>query len=343
MIMRNGKARPLTLAGAIFLLLTFISQPLQAAKYPDSSKSIEFVVPVGVGGGYDLYVRMIVPYLAKELGVKIRIKNEPGGAWLVGLSQIYKARPDGYTIGIWNPGLLMNDKDILGKVNYDMTTFTYLYRITNEPRVVIVKKDGPIKDFKDLLAKGKSRDFKVRASYAGGTALLDAKLMDSEWGIDTDKIPYKSGNDVRMAVMRGDTHYCVSGLGASAEVMSSERLKIILLLDDEPMVKVGEAQKLIKDYPELKSVPIPKDLGLKPLSYNSRSARAIIAPPGLPKDIKATLENALAKIMKNKELLELGFKTDRPLGIGQSGDDYLAQTKREKQALIKMKRMLEEL
>lgn len=340
---KNSRVTIGILIGMMFLLTTFVSPPLYAARYPDPSKAIEFIVPVGVGGGYDLYVRMIVPYLAKELGTKIRIRNEPGGAWLVGLGQIYKAKPDGYTIGIWNPGLLMNDKDILGKVKFDMTTYTYLYRITNEPRVVIVKKDGPIKDFKDLLAKGKSPDFKVRASYAGGTALLDAKLMDSEWGIDTEKIPYKGGSDTRMAVMRGDVHFCVSGLGAAAEVVSSGRLKVILLLDEDPMVKVGEAQKLIKDFPELKSVPIPKDLGLKPLSYNTRSARCIIAPPGLPKDIKATLENALAKVMKNKDLLELGFKTDRPLGVGQKGDDYRDQMKRDKQALMKMKHLIEEL
>ncbi len=330
----------------LLLLLTAVvafGAPAWAAKYPAPGKSIEFIVPVGVGGGYDLYVRMIVPYLAKELGAKIRIKNEPGGAWLVGLKQIYTAKPDGYTIGIWNPGLLMNDRDILGKVDYDMTTFTYLYRITNEPRVVIAKKDGPIKDFKDLIAKGKAKDFKVRASYAGGTALLDAKLMDAEWGIDTEKIPYRGGSDVRMAVMRGDTHFCVSGLGAAPESLASGRLKVLLLLDDEPMVKIGEAQKLIKDFPELKSVPIPKDLGLPPLSYNSRSARAIIAPPGLPTDVRKTLENALAKIMKDKGLIELGLKTDRPLGIGQSGADYLAQTKRDKQALMKMKKMLQEL
>jgi tripartite-type tricarboxylate transporter receptor subunit TctC len=329
----------------ISLVATVLIASMQPAEavYPDPSKTIEFIVPVGVGGGYDLYVRMIVPYLSKELGgTKIRIKNEPGGAWLVGLGEIYKAKPDGYTLGIWNPGLLIQDKDILGKVNYDMTTFSYIYRITNEPRIVIVQKNGPIKDFKDLLAKGKSPDFKVRASYAGGTALVDAKLMDSEWGIDTVKIAYKAGSDTRLAVLRGDVHFCVSGLTAASEVMSSGRLKIILLLDEEPMTQVGEARELIKEFPELKDVPIPSDLGLKPLSYNTRSARAIIAPPGLPKDIKDVLEAALAKVVSNPEVIELGFKSDRPLGTGQKGDEYAAQMKRDKEALIKMKNLLKE-
>jgi tripartite-type tricarboxylate transporter receptor subunit TctC len=325
----------------LVLAIVSLGEPVQA-KYPAPGKSIEFIVPVGVGGGYDLYARMLVPYLAKELDAKIRIRNEPEGVWLVGLKQIYTAKPDGYTIGVWNPGVLMNDRDILGKVDYDMTSFTYLYRITNEPRIVIVKKDGPVKDFKDLVAKGRSSGFKLRNSYAGGTGLLDAKLMDAEWKIDTEKIPYKSGSAGRMAVMRGDVHFCVSSLGAAPDILSSGRLKVILLLDDEPMEKVGEARTLIRDFPELKNVPIPKDLGLPPLSYNTRGARAIIAPPGIPKDVKKTLEAALEKIMKDKGFIELGFKADRPLGIGQNGDDYAAQMKRDKQALLKIKHLLAE-
>lgn len=324
------------------LALAALAVPAQAAKYPDPGKPIEFIVPVEVGGGYDLYVRMIVPYLEKELGTKIHIRNQAGGAWLVGLGEIYKAKPDGYTIGIWNPGVLINDKDILGRANYDMTTFTFLYRVTNEPRIVIIKKDGPIKDFKDLLAKGRSKDFKLRASYAGGTALVDAKLMDAEWGIDTTKIPYKSGSDTRLAVMRGDVHFCVSGLTAASEVESSGRLKVALLLDDEPMTSQAEAEKLLKEFPSLKSVPSYPEFGLKPLSYDSRSARAIIGPPNMPKEVRDVIEKAMEKVMANKELRENALKSDRPLGKGQRGEDYAEQMRKDKKFLVTIKDMLKE-
>jgi tripartite-type tricarboxylate transporter receptor subunit TctC len=104
------------------LIGLFAFLPNQAtAKYPDPSKSITFIIPVSVGGGYDFYSRLLAPFLSDELDVRIKIRNVPGGKWLVGLDKIYKAKPDGYTIGIWNPGLMMNDKDVLGKVNYDMT------------------------------------------------------------------------------------------------------------------------------------------------------------------------------------------------------------------------------
>jgi tripartite-type tricarboxylate transporter receptor subunit TctC len=305
-------------------------------------KPITIIIPVSVGGGYDMYVRMIAPFLSEELDTQVRIKNQPGGAWMIGLKQIYEATPDGYTIGIWNPGVLSNDKDVLGKADFDMTTYTFLHRITDEPRVVIVQSDGPIKDMKDLLAKGKDPNFKLRNSYSGGTALLDAKLMDSEWGINSEKIAYSSGSKTRLAVMRGDVHFCVSGLGSGMDAIPSGRVKFVLLLDDKHMSDVPEAKQWMKDYPELKDVPIPSDLGLPELSYNSKSARAFIGPPNMPKEIADTIEAAIAKCLDNKDLQKIGLKSDRPFGKGQSGADYKAKMVKDKATLVKVKHLLEE-
>ncbi|MDF1555432.1 MAG: tripartite tricarboxylate transporter substrate-binding protein [Deferrisomatales bacterium] len=328
------------------VLVLALSFSMSSATAADAAwkpeKPITIIIPVSVGGGYDMYVRMMAPFLSEELDTQIRIKNQPGGAWMIGLKQIYEAKPDGYTIGIWNPGVLINDKDILGKADFDMTTYTFLYRITDEPRVVIAKADGPIADFKDLLAKGKDPNFQLRNSYSGGTALLDAKLMDSEWGINSEKIAYSSGSKTRLAVMRGDTHFCVSGLGSGMDALPSGRVKFILLLNDKHMSDVPEAKGWMKDYPELKDLPIPSDLGLPELSYNSKSARAFIAPPGLPKEIKDTLEAAMAKCVANEDLRQIGLKSDRPFGEGQGGDEYLAKMQKDKAALIKAKDMLKE-
>lgn len=324
----------------LFAFMVLITPPAKA-EYPNPKKTIMFIIPVAVGGGYDLYTRMMVPFLSKELkNARIIVRNIPGGAWMIGLTKIYRAKPDGYTLGIWNPGLMAQDRDVLGKVDFDMTTLTFLYRITNEPRVVITKTNGPIKDFKDLLEKGRSPDFKLRSAYSGGTALLDAKLLDTEWGIKSEKIPYSGGSKTRLAVMRGDAHFCVSGLGSGMDALPTGYVKFDLLLHDKPMTDVPEAAKWIKEFPQLGKVPIPADLGLKPLSYISRSARAIIAPPNLPKDIKATLENTIKKVMSNEKLRKLGLKSDRPFGEGQSGNAYAEKMRKDKANLIKIKHLL---
>ena len=71
-----------------------------APNYP--AKNISWIVPYGPGGGYDLYSRTISAQLPKYLPKKVRVvvRNIGGGGGLTGVAQIYKARPDGYTMGI---------------------------------------------------------------------------------------------------------------------------------------------------------------------------------------------------------------------------------------------------
>ena len=71
--------------GLVVLMLIglFALPPDQAtAMYPDPSKSITFIIPVSVGGGYDFYTRLLAPFLSDELDVRIKIRNVPGGKWL---------------------------------------------------------------------------------------------------------------------------------------------------------------------------------------------------------------------------------------------------------------------
>lgn len=341
--MRTARLSTLALAAVTALLLA--SGPLHreaaAAGYPDPATPIDFIVPYSVGGGYDMYSRMLTQFVSEDLGTRIRIRNIVGGESMVAMQKLHDAKPDGYTLAIWNPGFLIKDRDVLGKVDYDMTTFTFLYGFTDEPRVIIAEAGGPIADVRDFLEKGRSGTFPLRMSYSGGSALLDARLMESDWGLKMEKIAYSSGSKTRLAVIRGDVHITVSSLGSAVESLASGRAKILLLLNDKPITEVPEAKRWLKTYPALKDVPIPADVGLKPLTYYTKGARAVVAPPGLPDDVKKTLEDALARAIANKDLRKLGEKTDRPFGKGQSSAAYTERMKQNKATLVRIKDLIE--
>ncbi len=79
-------------------------------------KTDHFVVRYSPGGGFDAYARAIAPELEKALGVEVVVENIPGAGGQKGAATIYRADPDGYTIGIWNiPGLTV--PQLLGKAN----------------------------------------------------------------------------------------------------------------------------------------------------------------------------------------------------------------------------------
>ena len=95
-----------------------------AAGFPE--RDITFIIPNQVGGGFDAYVRAIAPVMEKYLPNKVNVVplNVPAGGGAKGVNQLYRARPDGYTIGILNvPGapamVLLPRGYVLGGVEPD--------------------------------------------------------------------------------------------------------------------------------------------------------------------------------------------------------------------------------
>src|SRR6266480_5361867 len=64
------------------------------------ARNIQFIIPYAPGGGFDVYVRVIAPVMEKYLPKKVSIVpvNVAGGGGAKGIGQLYRARPDGYTL-----------------------------------------------------------------------------------------------------------------------------------------------------------------------------------------------------------------------------------------------------
>src|SRR5262245_60310353 len=67
-----------------------------------AGKTVRMIVGSGVGGGYDVFSRLIAPYLAKTLGTTVIVENQPGAGGLVALNRLAVAPPDGLQISLTN-------------------------------------------------------------------------------------------------------------------------------------------------------------------------------------------------------------------------------------------------
>jgi tripartite-type tricarboxylate transporter receptor subunit TctC len=67
-----------------------------------SGKTVRMIVGSGTGGGYDVFSRMIAPYLAKTLGTTVIVENQPGAGGLIALNRLFTATPDGLQISLSN-------------------------------------------------------------------------------------------------------------------------------------------------------------------------------------------------------------------------------------------------
>src|SRR5438128_2438941 len=91
------RARQLV-AGLLIVAATLFlaTSPARAQAYPDHP--IRMVVPYSAGGVTDITARLVVPFIAQELGGTVFIDNRPGGASMIGTEIAAKAKPDGYTL-----------------------------------------------------------------------------------------------------------------------------------------------------------------------------------------------------------------------------------------------------
>src|SRR5690606_26955911 len=121
-----------------------------SAVYPE--KDINFVIPFSPGGGFDVYVRLVAPFVEKHLPNKVNVvpRNVPGAGGRKGLPQVYRAKPDGYNIVIVNvPGAMI--EPLIGtKVDYDLDKITWISRLSTDAYLLTVSSKSPIKSFAEF-------------------------------------------------------------------------------------------------------------------------------------------------------------------------------------------------
>src|SRR4051812_49156075 len=70
-------------------------------------KTVTYIVGTDAGGGYDTYSRLIARFMQKHLpGSRFIVRNVPGAGHIIGANEIYTARPDGLTIGMFDTALV---------------------------------------------------------------------------------------------------------------------------------------------------------------------------------------------------------------------------------------------
>ncbi len=214
----------LAATAAMILPASSAAQPVNFA-----GKTIEFVIPFGVGGGSDVWARFNAPFLTKYLpgNPNVVIKNVPGGGSTIGANQFASsAKPDGLTIlgtsGSTQFPYLLGDK----RVRYDYKDWNMIMAAPTGGVAYISPKFG-VKSAKDL---GKLKGQKLVYASQGATSLdLVPLLAFRQLGLDVQHVfGMKSRGEGRLAFERGE---------ATIDYQTSSAY----LKNSLPLVKEGKA------------------------------------------------------------------------------------------------------
>ena len=309
----------------VVLGLAVALHPAWAAEWP--TKEITLVVPYAAGGGYDVVARASAPYIEKHLPKKVSVvvKNVPGAGGKIGLIEMSRSKPDGYTIAVLDPADIAV-LEVGGQLKeVDISKLTWLGRLDKLP---------------DLWATGVKSGFKTPADFKGkptriagigpGTTFRTV-VVAKALGCDFRVVNYDGSNPAAVATAQGDIDaFMVNWVSVMRMVRANEGKLIPMFVAAQERV------------PQIKDIPSAKDLGVTVDDSVLGYAHILAAPSNLPPDIKKMWEETLMNVFKDPEWDAQMNKAGYPPS-GLTGDRMAAGVKQTLESTEKFKDIITNL
>ena len=291
---------------AAVTLLALLPASFAAAQSPAEfykGRNVELYVGYSVGGGYDLYARLLAKYMGRHLpGNPVIVpKNMTGAGSLRLANWLYNVAPkDGTVFGIIGRGTPFDP--ILGgeKAQFDGPKFTWVGSANNEVSVCVAWHTTGITKFEDLL----TRELVVGGTSSSADTDQFPKIVNGVLGTRFKIISgYPGGNDVGLAMERGEVQgrcgWSWSSVKSTHQKWYDEKKFSILM------------QLALDKHPDLPNVPLIVDLAkndeqrqiLKLIFARQVMGRPFLAPPGIPPARVEALRKAFMDTMNDKEFL----------------------------------------
>jgi tripartite-type tricarboxylate transporter receptor subunit TctC len=293
------------LAAALFAVAM---QLPQAARAQDpaafyAGKSIDLDIGYSVGGGYDLYGRLLARHIGKHIPGNPTIvpKNMEGAGSLRLANYLYAAAPrDGTVFGTTARGIAFDPLLDQNGAQYDATKFSWIGSANNEVSVCVALKSAGVTKFDELYTKTLTIGSTGTADDTYQFPAVINNVLGTKFKIVTG---YPGGNDVSLAMERGE----VAGrCGWSWSSVMTTRPAWVANKTITVLVQLSLAK-----HPDLPNVPLIMDeaktdeqLQIFRLIFSRQTmGRPYFAPPGIPADRLAALRKAFDDTMADKEFL----------------------------------------
>ena len=187
-----------------------------AQDYP--SRPITVVVPFAAGGAFDVLAASSLRTW-RSLGQAVIVENMGGGGGTTGVKRVIAAEPDGYTVLFGTVGTHAYNQTIYKKRRYDaVTDFTPVTLFSEQPMVLVARKDLPAEALPDFTALLKTKGDKMQFGSAGvgSTTHLGCALLNSRIGVSITHVAYRGGGPAMNDLIGGQIDYFCGNLGGDA-------------------------------------------------------------------------------------------------------------------------------
>jgi tripartite-type tricarboxylate transporter receptor subunit TctC len=227
---------PLLVAGLVCSVLSNLAGAADA--WP--SKVITMVVPFPPGGVADTVARPVAAAMEKHLKNSIIIENKGGAGGAIGMGQVARAAPDGYTIlmALSSIAIIPEADKVTGrKPLYQLAQLKPIARFTADPTVLVVRADSPWKTLPEFIAAVRSKPGAYSFGSSGnyGTMHVPMEMLKSEAKLHLLHVPYTGAAPAVMALLSDQVTALSTGPASVAQHVKAGKLRVLAHWGTEPL------------------------------------------------------------------------------------------------------------
>ena len=272
---------------------------LAQGTYPD--KPIRLVVPFAPGTALDIVARQAAAGVSEELKVSMVVENKLGASGVIGTDTVAKAQPDVYTLLFTAPAHYIN-QFVFASLPFDtVRDFRPVTKLSNAQLVLVVGKNSPFSDVKQVIEYAKANPKKLRYSSSGlgGTIHLAFSLFNQMAGTQIEHVPYTSGGQALTDVIAGHLDITFTAVATALPHGKAGTLK---LLGTSGL----QRSRVMPDVPTVAEAALP--------GFELTSWGGTLAPKGVPDTVVEKLNAAFVKVAQRPEfqakLIAAGVEPD---------------------------------
>lgn len=266
----------------------WLSTGTAAQPYP--SKPITIVVLAQAGASPDILARAVGQKLIEAWRQPVIVDNKAGAGGIVGTETVVRSAADGHTLLLHTAAHTIAPS--MYKLSYDtVRDFAPITRLAFVPNVLVIHPTVPAKNVKELIALARSKPGSLNYSSSGsGTpAHLSGELFKSLAGTDILHVPYKGSPQAITALLSGETSMMFTPIPLALPHVKTGRLKVL-------GVTTANRSKVAPELPTIAESGLP--------GYEVTQWYGLQAPAGTPKEVLATLNAEVRKVLSMPDIIE---------------------------------------
>jgi tripartite-type tricarboxylate transporter receptor subunit TctC len=203
--------------------------PAAAQIRPWPNRSLRCIVP-SAPGGYEVYARILAPRLSELLGQAVVVDNKPGANGIIGMQDLQRSPPDGYTFMLAHVGAISIGTSIYPSMLLDpVEDLASIAVAVTSPLVWLVNPSTPFRSLSEMVAGVQAEPGKWRYALPASGSIPHLVMEDFKLRhrLDLPAVPYRSTVQSLTAVIAGEVPIVLDSLGASAGHIASGRLRAL--------------------------------------------------------------------------------------------------------------------